>query len=89
MWLQDNFQQAMAVNANLPLLGAYALAGFGLVLSVTYVSSWLQSFPAKPHTGHEPPVVPYYLPYLGHIFTFLQNPGKLLQRLRYTSVVSI
>lgn len=51
-------------------------------LGWTWLSSSLQSFPAKPNTGHEPPMVPYVIPYLGHIFGFLQNPGDLLQRLR-------
>ena len=70
-------------DTSLPLLGAYALVGPVVILAATYAYTWLQSFPATPHTGREPPLVPYWLPYLGHIFAFLRDPGKLLQTSRY------
>jgi oxysterol 7-alpha-hydroxylase len=67
---------------NLFLVGSFFLGAVFLISISTWCYSWLQSFPAKPYTGHEPPLVPYYLPYLGHLFQFIKNPGDLVQQCR-------
>jgi hypothetical protein len=61
---------------------SYLLTSLSFILAATWCCSWLYSFPAKPHTGHEPPLVPYYLPYVGHLLHFLSDPGALVQRCR-------
>jgi hypothetical protein len=65
---------------------AVSLLTVGIILFIcvaTWCYSWLYSFPGKPYAGYEPPLVPYYFPYLGHVFQFLSDPGSLVQRYRY------
>lgn len=48
-----------------------------IAIVITYLQSWLQSRPAEPNIGSEPPILPYWLPYLQHLPYFLWNPGAL------------
>lgn len=58
----------------------FGLCSISLVF--TWVNSFVYSFPAKPNTGSEPPLVPYCIPYLGHLVQFLRDPGDFLQKCR-------
>ncbi|CAK4034002.1 Cytochrome P450 family [Lecanosticta acicola] len=46
-------------------------------ITITYLSSWLQSGSRKADSKNEPPLLPYWLPYLQHLPYFLWNPGAL------------
>ncbi|KAF2766276.1 hypothetical protein EJ03DRAFT_182538 [Teratosphaeria nubilosa] len=45
----------------------------------TYSTTWLQSWPARPGTGREPPTAPYSIPYFQHLFSFLWDPRWTFQ----------
>lgn len=84
MKYSDIMESILSINQSPDLFTttAFVLGTFSFILAATWFYSWLHSFPARPNTGREPPLVPYYLPYLGHLFQFISNPGGLVQRCR-------
>ena len=74
------------LSINFATIGIYTTVSFGFYLLATYITTWLESSPAKPDTGREPPMAPYYLPYIGHMLEFLSNPGKTVQKYRLVTL---
>ena len=50
----------------------------------TWMASSLQSAATKPHCGKEPPVAPYWIPYLQHMPSFLSNPNQTFRKWKQT-----
>ncbi|KAH8815397.1 cytochrome P450 [Xylogone sp. PMI_703] len=65
------------------LLGTLALCPL-----LTWLLSKVNSQPAPPGTGKEPPVASYWLPWFQHLFGFLRDPNGLFQSLekRYPGI---
>ncbi|KAF2207330.1 hypothetical protein CERZMDRAFT_51311 [Cercospora zeae-maydis SCOH1-5] len=56
---------------------AFGICATLAIFIVTYTYSCLQSRPRSPYSKHEPPILPYWIPYLQHLPNFLWNPAAL------------
>ena len=58
-----------------------------LILVSTYIKTCLRSRRAivKPKAGKEPPVAPYWFPYLGHTLSLLLDMDNLFSSVLYVS----
>ena len=53
------------------------VAVIALIPVITWVNSLWSSQHVKPGTGREPPVLPYCIPYIQHLYAFLDDPMSL------------
>lgn len=58
-----------------------------IVLSATYLSTTLQSRTAliSSKDGTNPPLLPYWIPFLGHSIPFLWDTGAFIDTIRYVN----
>ena len=67
----------------LPSTGLSILPGificFGLICLLTRLISGWRWTTSRPRKGQEPPVAPYWVPYLQHLASFLSNPNETFE----------
>ena len=58
-----------------------------IVLTTRYVTGLPPAKTASPNTPTAIPMLPYWIPFFGHIFSFALTPDRLLEKARYTPLL--